>query len=135
MNRLKVFWLLVVAAVGTLALTGCGKDPTSPGVQPELTNSVDSFQYQVTDVKNYTREVTFSWQNTGTMATVNQATTFTKGGATLVLLDANRVQVYSRSLAENGTFAGAAGAPGSWTIRVTFNNASGTVNFRAQKAI
>ena len=53
--------------------------------------------------------------------------------ATLVVLDADGEQVYTRSLAENGTFVTAAGAAGSWTIRVTYSAASATVNFRVQK--
>jgi len=35
------------------------------------------------------------------------------------------VQVYQRSLAENGTFMTTAGAPGSWTVRIHLAEASG----------
>jgi len=44
------------------------------------------------------------------------------------------VQVYSRSLADNGTFSSSAGAAGTWTIRVTYSSVDATVNFRADKA-
>ena len=52
---------------------------------------------------------------------------------TLVITDANGTQVYSRSLSDNGTFVTADGVAGTWTVRVTYNGASGTVNFRVQK--
>ena len=134
MRALKLLWQsLVVVVIGAL-FAGCSNSPTSPGVHPEITNIADNFQYQVTGVRNYTREHTYEWQNTGAIANVNQATTVTSGSVTLVLLDANGVEVYSRSLAENGTFVSAAGAPGSWTIRVTYADANATVNFRVQKA-
>jgi len=52
----------------------------------------------------------------------------------LALLDANGAQVYSRSLADNGTYSSSAGTAGIWTVRVTYNAADATVNFRVDKA-
>ena len=52
---------------------------------------------------------------------------------TLVITDAAGTQVYSRPLSDNGTFVTADGVAGTWTIRVTYSGAAGTVNFRAQK--
>lgn len=122
--------LIVVAALAT----GCGESATSPGTGLEVNNAVDTFQYQVTNVRKYTHETTYAWQTTGAVASVNQATTVTRGSVTLVLLDANRTQVYSRSLAENGTYSSSSGVPGTWTIRLTYSDANATVNFRVQKA-
>jgi hypothetical protein len=133
MGTLRLLCLSTVLVLSVAFVAGCGKNPTSPGVQPEITNSVDNFQYQVTRLRNYTDTATYHWQNTGATATVNQATTITSGSATLVLLDAGGVEVYSRSLAENGTFASTIGTPGEWTIRATYSAASATVNFRVQK--
>jgi hypothetical protein len=65
---------------------------------------------------------------------VNQSASVSSGAVGLVLLDANGVQVYSRSLADNGTFSSGAGAAGSWTVRVTYSSADATVNFRVDKA-
>lgn len=117
-----------------LLLWGCGDDgPTSPGVNPEISNLPDNFQYQVTNVQNYTNIATYTWQNTGTQANVDQSTTVTGGTATLVIRDATDAQVYSRSLADNGSFTTTVGAPGSWTIRVLYSAADANVNFRVQK--
>jgi hypothetical protein len=104
-------------APGPKKYTACGSSPS----------------FQVTDVQNYTHTYAYSWTNTGTVATVNQATALTGGTAILVIRDNGGVQVYSRSLAENGTFDTGAGAAGSWSIVLTTNRASGTLNFRAQK--
>jgi hypothetical protein len=51
----------------------------------------------------------------------------------LVLRDAAGTEVYSRSLAEDGTFSSSTGTPGQWTVRVIYGDADGTVNFRLDK--
>jgi hypothetical protein len=117
-----------------LALSACGDSTSSPGIQPEIVNATDNFQYQVSAIEDYSGTQTYTWQNTGTTATVNQSASVSAGSATLVLLDADGTQVYSRSLAEDGTFSSAAGTAGSWTVRVTYSSVDATVNFRADKA-
>lgn len=124
--------LALLIAFGALCTTSCS-DPVSPGVQPEVANLTDSFQFQVTSMSNYSQTYDYVWQNTGTMADVDQSSAITAGEATLVLLDANGAQVYSRSLSEGGSAASAAGVAGDWTIRVVFADTDGTINFRAQK--
>ena len=113
------------------ALIACN-DSLAP-FQPEITNATDNFQLQATDVTNLTNTFDFTWQNTGTMANVNQATTIAAGSATLTIFDAQNVQVYTRNLADNGTFQTAAGSTGAWMIRMVLTNYSGTLNFRVQK--
>lgn len=120
--------------LGILLLAGCGKAPTVPGIQPQINNAPDNFQYQTSNVRNYTGSATYSWSNSGTNATINQATTITGGSITLTIRDAAGTQVYSNSLASNGTFTTSpAGVAGTWSIQVDYAAASGTVNFRVQK--
>lgn len=133
MRAMRSSWYGVLL-VGAALFAGCGDETTSPGVGLEITNVVDNFQYQVTNVKRYTRQTTYTWENTGAVASVNQASTVTHGNVTLTLLDANGTQVYARSLADNGTYTSASGVAGSWTIRLDYSDASATVNFRVQKA-
>lgn len=123
-------------AVLTIAgLAACSSDPVSPGVQPQITNLVDDFGYQVSDVRNYSSTDNYSWQNTGTDASVDHSTSITSGSAMLVLLDANGTQVYSRALDESGSFPTATGVAGNWTIRIVYSSTvSPAVNFRVQKA-
>ena len=72
-------------------------------------------------------DVTFRWQIDGTTATVVQTPTALLGAATVFVSDAKGVQVYQRSLGENGSFTTTAGVPGTWTIRLHFADASGAV--------
>ena len=114
------------------SVSACGDDPLAP-FEPEVANLTDSFQLQATDVTGVTATVQYSWQNTGTMANVNQASVKNAGTAVLTISDAGGTQVYSQDLAANGTFQTTAGTTGGWTVRVVLNDFSGTLNFRAEK--
>ena len=135
--RLSLRARALVAAALFGAISACGSDrsnPLSPAVQPEIINNTDAFSFQVTGVESATATLDYSWQNTGTVATVNQSASIASGSVTLLIRDAQGTQVYSRSLTDNGTFSTTAGVSGTWTIRVVFSSASGTVNFRSDKA-
>lgn len=124
-------WLLAAS----LVLAACGSDgTTAPGRDPEIINDVDNFQYQITDVQGFSGSQLYTWQNTGTSATVNQSSAVTGGSVTLVIRDANGTEVYNSSLASDGTFPTDTGVAGNWTIRVSYTAGSGTVNFRVDKA-
>jgi hypothetical protein len=130
-TRVTLLGLLIV-----LALPGCGGNPPTapaPGIQPQIVNTADDFSYQISNVSGFTGSATYWWQNTGVSANINQATTVTSGTMVLTVRDANGTQVYSRSLADNGTFVTADGVAGTWSIQVSYDSASGTVNFRSQK--
>lgn len=122
----------VLALAVALATIDCG-DGTGPGREPEISNTTDSFELQITDVRDYSRNVLYSWENTGSVADVNQASSVTAGSVTLRIYDDDDREVYSRSLTENGSFATGSGTTGTWTILVVFADASGTVNFRVEK--
>lgn len=120
-------------ALGALLLTlGCDDDPLAP-FQPEIGNATDSFQFQVTALRDVTTIREYDWQHTGTMANVNQSTALGGGTARLVIRDAGGAEVYRRDLTANGTFQTSTGAAGRWRIRVELVNASGAVNFRVQR--
>jgi hypothetical protein len=115
-----------------MAPLGCQENPLAP-FEPEVSNTVDSFALQATEVANVNTTLSYSWENTGTSANVNQATVLSQGSAMLVLRDADGTTVYARDLAENGTFVTSAGATGTWTIQVQLSDCSGTLNFRSEK--
>jgi len=128
-NRFMQFALILV-----VALASACNSPTSPGVNPEIVNAPDTFAYQVSSIQNFSGTATYQWQNSGTTANVNLSAVQAAGGALLVVMDANGTEVFSRSIAENGTFMTSPGVAGQWTIRVVYESFSGTVNFRAEKA-
>ncbi len=120
----------------SLLLVGCSDDeitPVVPGIEPEVINSVDNFQFQVTAMKNYSGTLTYTWANTGSLAKGNHSSAVTSGTATLVILDDAGSQVYSEDLAQNGDYFSSAGPTGDWTIRVVLSGTSGTLNFRVDK--
>ena len=119
-------------AFGALAFAvACGDDPLAP-FQPEIANTRDSFQFQVTGLRDVTTAREYDWEHTGTVANVNQATALTAGTALLVIRDAQGTEVYRRSLAQGGSFQTSAGTAGRWRIRVELSRASGDANFRVQ---
>ncbi len=124
-------WVLAL-----LTATGCGSDssPVSPGIDPEIVNVTDNFQFQVSNVQNYTGSWEYSWTNTGNLAVVDHSSAVTNGSATLTLVDSNGGEVYTRDLAVDGSYTSSAGQSGNWTVRVALNGASGTFNFRVDKA-
>lgn len=125
-------FLAAVALLLLFAVGGCGDD-SSAGKDLQVSNQADSFQFQVTDTKSYSHTYTYTWPNSGTAATVNQASSISSGDATLILKDNSGTTVYTRSLKQNGTFTTTAGVAGNWTIQLLANKVSGTLNFRAQK--
>ena len=131
----RIAGLVIILAVPVFG--GCGGDNNTnvinPAFQPEVTNNIDNFQFQATGVTNVSQVLTYSWRNTGTQANVDQSCSITSGTAMLTMSDSTGTQVCSRNMADGGSVASTAGLPGTWTIRVTLNRVSGTLNFRAQK--
>lgn len=101
--------------------------------QPEITNNLDSFEFQATGITNVSTTIEYVWQNSGTRATINQSSAVTAGSATVTLFSPDSVVRYSGSLSTNGTFQSDTATAGAWRIRVTLTNLNGTLNFRAQK--
>jgi len=126
-NRVKRPWLYLAV----FAVLACN-DSLAP-FQPEIANVPDNFQLQATNVQRVTNTFEYTWQNSGTTANVNQATVVAVGTAQLTILDSQGTQVYTRNLAENGTFQTTSGTTGAWKIRMALTNYSGTLNFRVQK--
>ena len=126
----------IYRALGALAIVGlaaCSSDPVSPGLEPQITNLVDDFAYQVSDVLDHSSTDNYTWQNTGTGASIDQSTSLTSGSATLMLFDGAGDLVYSQSLCEGGSST-SSGVAGAWTIRIVYSSTtSPAVNFRAQK--
>ena len=134
MHRSYVHRLAALAALALSAACGSGAgNATAPKYQPQVVNLQNDFAFQVTALQNVSDNVQYTWKNDGTAASVNQSPSNVSGSISLVILDAAGTQVYSRSLADNGTFMTTAGAAGNWTVRIRFSQASGAVNFRLQK--
>jgi hypothetical protein len=135
-KRIARLTLCALVVLVPALLNGCGDDPqpVAPGIQPEVINSVDNFQFQVTAVQNYSGTLTYAWSNTGPAATVNQSCAVAGGTVTLTLIDDAGQSVYTKDLSQDGSYPSSTGTSGSWRIRVVMTGVSGDLNFRVDKA-
>jgi hypothetical protein len=128
-HRIRTLAPYAIAALTLLAACDT-RVATEPAFQPTVINLRNDFAFQVADLAETTTDVVYSWQSDGTAASVTQTPTVLTGTATLFISDGAGAQVYQRSLGENGTFTTTAGVPGTWTLRVKFQEASGSAGFR-----
>jgi hypothetical protein len=120
------------AIFGVVLLAACS-DTAGPTFSPVVTNATDDFQFQATGVTGTTLETVYTWQNTGTAATVTHATLAGNGFARVLLFDGAGTLVYDATLQPTGSVATAVGVAGSWKIELILTGFSGTLNFRVQK--
>ncbi|MGD9486385.1 MAG: hypothetical protein AB7W47_00035 [Calditrichaceae bacterium] len=135
MNTGKLFLFLFLFSAFVFMI-GCDDDETNtigPQFEPEISNIVDYFQFQATGLTNVSQTLTYTWNNTGVSANINQSCSMTGGSAALTIKDADGTVVFSSDLTENGTLVTSDGTAGNWTITVVLTNVDGTLNFRAEK--
>jgi hypothetical protein len=117
-----------------IALTGCHEaNVIGPANQLEVTNAVDQFQFQVTDLVEVDDVRSYTWQNTGTQATIDISQAVTSGSAFLTILDADGTILYQEDIAEDQDTTTPVGVAGMWQIEVRLESTTGTFNFRVQK--
>ena len=122
-------------AVILLAL-GCSNDQKSNPIssfEPEVINSADAFQFQITDAADVSTTLIYQWENSGAQATIDHSTALTAGSATVEIMDADSNQVYNSGLLASGTDESLSGTSGIWFIKVIFADFDGTVNFTIEK--
>ncbi len=128
---------IILSLLFALLAIGCSSSnpPSVPlsNFSPEIVNNIDAFSFQITNGENITTTVEYSWENTGTQATIDHSTTTTAGTASIVIFDADSAQVYTNGLVASANEPTTVGTAGTWKIRVSFVNYSGTANFRLQK--
>lgn len=133
-NGLGAAARLSAGMIALLIVNACsGSNVLGPDNQPEVSNQTDTFEWQVTGMDNISQTLTYTWQNTGVVADVNQSPNLSGGSASIIIEDAAGTEVYSGNLSLVGTYRTAGGSAGAWTIRVTLSGASGALNFRAEK--
>lgn len=136
MRSLLEHTITVAFLISMAWATGCSDSstpPPPPGIQPEIINITDSFEYQVQSIDGYSGTASYTWQNSGTIAAVDHSSVVSTGVGTLVVLDADGTEVYSDVLTDSGSVVTQTGTAGAWTVRITYATFSGTVNFRVQK--
>lgn len=128
---------LVVLGLFALIVSGCSSSSNNPSplsaFEPEIINNADAFQFQATGLTNVSATVSYTWANTGARATINHSSVVNNGTANVSIADADGTQVYTSSLLASATEQSTTGTPGDWTVTVVLLNASGTLNFSAEK--
>lgn len=134
MNELKrrVAAGLFVFTVAVLAACG-GDSVTNPAFEPEIVNLPDSFELQATDITDVSETLVYTWQNSGTTASVDRSSVLVSGSGTVTVYDADGKQVFTSAVTTDGSSTTDSGVSGAWQIRVVLSDASGTINFRVQK--
>lgn len=131
--KIATVWHLPSIVLICLVLGACSDNTVNPRFEPEISNKTDDFQFQVTGLDKVSQTLHYTWQNTGTVANINQASSISSGSAILTINDAVGTEVYRKDLSENGTLVTGEGTAGGWRITVDFSGVNGTINFRAQK--
>ncbi len=125
----------MIALFAAAVLTTSCSDSTAPlaPFEPEVTNAVDDFQLQATDVVGIETNLQYSWANTGTQASIDHSTTTLAGLARVEIKDSAGSIVYNQDLSPSLNEDTASGVAGTWTITLVLTDFSGTLNFRVQK--
>jgi len=120
--------------LAAMFLTGCAS--TKPTVARDLTvmNNPDNFSLHIGSVQNFSYKTTYSWENSGTKASVRQASSIAEGVANLEVRDAAGLVVHAKSLRESGSFTTFEGKPGTWKIHFVLNDATGSVTFEVRRS-
>ncbi len=125
--------LLSILAVFVMGFAACDGDiGIGPVNQLEVTNAADNFQFQVSAMESVSETLSYTWQNSGTQATIDISQAITSGSAILTIRDANGTTVHQEDIAEDNDTDTAVGVAGSWSIEVEIESATGTFNFRVQ---
>jgi len=124
--------LFPIAAVCLAAgLVSCGSTPVSPGVEPQIVNNPQSFEFQVSQVSNYSGTHVYTWPNSEVSANVDESASLSGGSVRLTVIDSQGTVVHNAPVLD-GSMPTAEGQTGDWAVQVQFEGASGTVNFRLQ---
>jgi hypothetical protein len=122
------------AVLVALAFAACdSSNLIGPDNQLEVNSAVDNFQFQVSTLDNVSQDLSYTWENTGTQATVDISQAITGGTALLTIRDAAGTVVHQEDIGNDNDTDTSVGVAGNWSIDVELDSATGTINFRVQK--
>ena len=114
--------LLPLLATGGFP-TGCEKGSNIQDVRVD--NEPGHFTLHFVGMDNFTRTVTYSWENPESTATVEQRSIIEDGAGLVEIKDAVGLLIHAKNLREHGTFMTFPGAPGTWKVTVVLDEATG----------
>lgn len=122
-----------LVAVTVLASACDDTNLIGPANQLEVTNAVDQFQFQLSDLADVDDVRSYTWENTGTQATIDISEAITGGSVILTITDAEGSLMYQEDVAADSDGTTPVGVAGHWHIEVRLESTTGTFNFRVQK--
>lgn len=132
MQTAGVRWLFA-GVVAVVLFTAACNESTAPEFDLAVINSPDDFIAQSGNVLNVSVDREYTWQNSGTRATIIHATTVDGGIARVVVRDAANAVVYDHSLLSGVSDETQVGVAGTWRIEILLSGFSGSMNVRVQK--
>lgn len=128
---MRLLRILLGTSLASAFVLACdGAQVIGPDNQLQISNNTDRFEWQASMLENVTQTLSYTWHNTGTSANIDQSSSITSGTATLTIWCVNGNEMYSGSLAMDGTFNTTIGQSGDWTIEIVLEGVDGTLNFR-----
>lgn len=125
--------LLVTLALGALPAACGGNNALAPQYQPQVSNTPNAvFTFQATGLQDVSDVVTYAWSASSGSVVIHPATNTSAGTITLRIADAAGTVIYNGTVPPSGDITPPAGAGGTWQIRVTLQNYTGTINFEVQ---
>lgn len=125
---------LPLAALALALVTACGSDnAVGPQYQPQVVNNPNvAFSFQATGLQGVSDVVSYTWSVSSGSIIIHPATSTTSGSITLSIKDATGAQIYNGTVPPSGDITPPTGAAGSWQVKVTLANYTGTINFALQ---
>jgi hypothetical protein len=117
------------ALAGALGLAACNNNTVGPNDNLQVSDSTDAFAFSDGLLAQDTQTLTYTWQNTGTIADVHQTSAVTSGSPNLTIRDNDGKPVYVTTLSDTGSFQTSAGAAGAWTVELDLQGVSGYLQF------
>jgi len=129
-------WKACATAIAVLTFGACDSaNLIGPDNQLEVNTAADNFQFQVSALDNVSEDLSYTWENTGTQATVDISQAITGGTALLTITDAAGTVVLQDDIGNNNDTDTSVGVAGTWSIDIDLAGATGTINFRVQRKI
>jgi hypothetical protein len=118
MHRVNKLRGLKTAAIMFAAiLIACGGDPLGPDGRALVTRSVDNFLLQMWDLSDATETRSYTWQNTGTQATLEIFQVPCSGSAILIVKDAAGTVVHQEDIFNDNDTDTSVGVAGIGLLR------------------
>jgi hypothetical protein len=130
-NNIRRF--LATGMLISVTLAACGGDSLGPDGRVQATVSIDAVLLQMWDLSGATDTRSYTWQNTGTQATVDILQLPCSGSAILVVKDDAGTNVHQEDIFNDNDTDTAIGVAGQWTVEVQLQNVNCSFSVRVAK--